>query len=401
LKFAAVLEDLESCFYDQGIAKFQDSDFTAAGFNSAQMVTQALTAIQRDEAAHATFLKQALQDNGVQPLSCQFDFDSVLTDVNTMAATARVVEMVGVGAYLGGATLLDDAVILDAAASILTIEARHQTLLNILSGVGASIPQAFDIPFTPSEVLAIAGGFIKGDCDTGITPTNPLSITNTGQVGEGTLLTFSAKGMSGTDNLFCNMLAGGMPFTLNLPLAQCIVPPGLNGPVAIWITSDDNPLANNVVDRDTTKQIAGPAVAFIDSDGDLISQLVRSSGTGTAASTTTTTTITPDEANSIIQGASATATASDSSNTSGTDSSSSPPSDSSSSGSGSAAPPSNPLPTNFRGKSPDGKVDVLGLSSVPAPSNLATASGSAPSSAPSDGAASASDSAASASTSSS
>jgi hypothetical protein len=83
-----------------------------------------------------------------------------------MAATARVVENVGVGAYLGGATLIDDPVLLDAAASILTVEARHQTVLNILSGASA-VPSAFDIPLTPSEVLALAGPFISG-CDVGI-----------------------------------------------------------------------------------------------------------------------------------------------------------------------------------------------------------------------------------------
>jgi hypothetical protein len=383
-QFANVLEDLETGFYTQGIAKFQEADFTAAGFNSAQMAGQLLTAIQRDESTHATFLKQALHDNGAEPLMCEFDFSSVLTDVTTMAATARVVEMVGVGAYLGGATLIDDPIFLDAAASILTVEARHSTLLNIFAGTGTSVPQAFDIPLTPPEVLSIAGGFIKGDCNTGITPTKTLTITNTGTVSEGTLLTFSADGLSGTDGFFCNMIAGGMPFALNLPLAECVVPQGLNGPVAIWITSDNNPLINNVIDRDTTKQVAGPALAFIDSCPELLGQLVRGSGTGSAATTETTTTITPDEANSIIQAASGTATASDPSNTSGTDSSSSPPSDSNSgSASVTSAPPSNPLPSDFTGLSPDGKVSVLGLSSVPAPTGSAAATSSASDSAPS------------------
>lgn len=377
LQFASVLEGLESEFYSKGIEKFGDSDFTDAGFTSAQMITEILTTIQLDESTHATVLKQALKDNGVEPLQCQFNFDSVLTDVATMAGTARVVEYVGVAAYLGGATLLDDPVILDAAASILTVEARHQTVLNIMSGTGSAIAQAFDTPFTPQEVLSIAGGFIQGDCDTGITPTNPLTLTNTGTVGVGTLLTFSANGISGTDGLFCNMMTGGMPFSLNLPLDQCIVPEGINGPVAIWVTSDNNPLINNVIDRDTTKMIAGPVVAFVDTASELLGQLVRGgSGTGSAATTTTTTTISPDEAASIIQGASATATASDPSNTSGMKSHS--PSDSSSGSNGVASPPSSsPLPTNFTGQSPDGKVDVLGLSSVSRPTDLSTASGSA------------------------
>lgn len=53
-----------------------------------------------------------------------------------------------------------------AAATILTVEARHQSLLNILNAA-TSIPASFDMALSPSQVLAIAGGFITG-CDLGI-----------------------------------------------------------------------------------------------------------------------------------------------------------------------------------------------------------------------------------------
>jgi hypothetical protein len=130
-----------------------------------------------------------------------------------------VVELVGVSAYLGGATLLDDPVLLDAAASILTVEARHQTLLNILAGQ-SSIPSAFDIALTPQEVLSIAGGFVDGPCDLGLTgeshtiffyfyanlneplATNPLTITNSGSPQAGDLLQFKATNITGTDVRF-------------------------------------------------------------------------------------------------------------------------------------------------------------------------------------------------------
>ena len=85
-----------------------------------------------------------------------------------MAATARIVEAVGVSAYLGGAALLSDPRLVTSAGAILTVEARHQTILNVLSGTGTAIPNAFDFALTPNEVLALAGPFISGPCDVGV-----------------------------------------------------------------------------------------------------------------------------------------------------------------------------------------------------------------------------------------
>jgi hypothetical protein len=105
------------------------------------------------------------------PLSgCSFDFSSVLTDVSTMVQTARLVENVGVGAYLGAAHIVGDATFLTAAASIVTIEARHQAILNIMQGVSPA-PQPFDIPLLPNEVLAMVGSFISG-CSLGVPGTS-------------------------------------------------------------------------------------------------------------------------------------------------------------------------------------------------------------------------------------
>jgi len=275
-QFANVLNQLEEKFYSQAISKFQDQDFTDAGFSSPQMVTEILTQIQQDEATHIVALQGGISAFGAAPLNCNFNVDSALTDVNTAAATARLLEFTGVSAFLGAANLLPPDLI-DAAGSILTVEARHSTLLNVFSGQGSSIPSAFDLGLTPQEILGIAGGFIDGPCDLGLTPTNTLTITNKDPIKAGTLLTVSGNGISGTDNLFCNMLQGGNATTLNLPLAQCNVPDNTNGPVALWITKDSTPLAGDVVARgkQTDAQVAGPAIFFVDSQPEMLGQMVR------------------------------------------------------------------------------------------------------------------------------
>lgn len=165
-----MLEQLETQFYTQALQKFQVSDFTAAGFSDPSVPIQQFQSIQSDESTHVTVLEQVIQSLNDSPISgCSFDFSSVLTSVSAMAPVARLVEYVGVGAYLGAAHLITDPIILTDAASIVTVEARHQTILNVLNG-GTAIPQAFDIPLLPQEVLALAGPFISG-CDVGISGT--------------------------------------------------------------------------------------------------------------------------------------------------------------------------------------------------------------------------------------
>lgn len=93
-----------------------------------------------------------------------------------MVATARVVENVGVSAYLGALTLLTDPELVTVAASILTVEARHQSILNLLSNA-TSIPQPFDVALTPGDVLAIADTFISG-CKLGFSGTSSEPLHN-------------------------------------------------------------------------------------------------------------------------------------------------------------------------------------------------------------------------------
>lgn len=97
------------------------------------------------------------------------------------------------------------------------------------------------------------------------------------------------------------MMVGGLAFSISLPISQCVVPNGVNGPVALWITSDSQPLINNPIDRATDKQVAGPTIAFIDSQPQLLGQMVR---TPASAPPPTPTTITLEQASSLINNAS-------------------------------------------------------------------------------------------------
>jgi len=363
-KFAKVLEDFEAQFYAAALAKFKAEDFTAAGFSEPEVAVEQFVAIGATEATHATVLEKALKSFGEEPIQgCQFSFDGALTDVATMAATARVVEDTGVAAYIGASTLLTDPILLTSAASILSVEARHSSILNVLSGTGSSVPQAFDLSMTPNEVLAIAGPFISG-CDVGIKANPSLAVTNTGSVGPGTKLEFKSDAITGaTDGLFCQMTVGGAAMSITLPFDDCVVPDGIDGPVLIHVTSDGTPLVNNVRDRATTQLVAGPLLTFIDTKPQKLSGLSRSaaappqggnnepapSPTDTSDESSTTETITPSEASEIIAGATTAG------NTASPAATAAPTGNN-----GAAAPPVSAKPNLKTGPSADGKISVDG-----------------------------------------
>ncbi|KAG7096511.1 hypothetical protein E1B28_003940 [Marasmius oreades] len=290
LKFADVLNQFEAQFYQAAMSKFVDSDYTDAGFVSSRIPLEQFTIIQNDETLHSSFLQSGLAALGESPVtSCKFNLDAATKDVATMTATARVVENLAVSAILGAAPLVGDPVILQAAASILTVEAKHQSMLNVLSSTGSSIPSAFDIPLAPSEVLAIAAPFFDGPCDLGIPAFPTLTITNDGPVTPGTKLTLKSDAINGTiceDELFCQMLLGGFPNSITVPFNNCVVPAGLNGPMAIWVTSDEQPLLFNSVDRQTNnnKLVAGPTMTFVDTQPQTLVQMLRAENAGTVTS---------------------------------------------------------------------------------------------------------------------
>jgi hypothetical protein len=190
-------------------------------------------------------------------------------------AAARVVEFVGVGAYLGAAHLLTDPSLLTAAGSILTVEARHQTILNMFNR-GFSIPTSFDMGFTPASVLAMASPFISG-CTIPITANPSLSITNTGSIGPGTSLQFQSSAISSgqSSSLYCQMAIPGAVDAEVFPYDQCVVPEGIDGPVAVYITNTAQPLLIDPVVQDSGCITAGPTLVFIDSEQeDVLSSVI-------------------------------------------------------------------------------------------------------------------------------
>ncbi|WP_437918161.1 ferritin-like domain-containing protein [Sphingobacterium sp. LRF_L2] len=210
LNYALTLEYLEAEFYTKGAA--------ATGLIPSGKPTAAIQTIRDHEIAHVNFLKQVLGDQAVSKPTFDFTaggtFSTVFTDYDTFLALAQAFEDTGVRAYKGQAGLLKgNQIVLTAALQIHAVEARHASHIRQMrkgrggtaaeqkpwitgandSGIGAAVDpvyagednkvqagiditslnsvsgklsveaatQAFDEPLAATEVLAIAGLFIK------------------------------------------------------------------------------------------------------------------------------------------------------------------------------------------------------------------------------------------------
>ncbi len=153
LNYALTLEYLEAAFYNGA---------TAANMALSPQVAAFLKTVTDDENKHVAFLKKGLGKKAVK--SPKFDFKGANTNVETFMKTAQVLENTGVHAYSGQALNIKTPAYVAAAVSILTIEARHASVIGLLNEGAAPTGKeiapngAFDTPFTAAKVLAAVKG---------------------------------------------------------------------------------------------------------------------------------------------------------------------------------------------------------------------------------------------------
>ncbi len=155
LNYALTLEYLERAFYNEASANGKITDPETVQF---------LQVVTRDERAHVAALRSALGRKAVRVP--KFNFKGTTSDQAMFQQTAYALENTGVHAYSGQATNIANPAITRVAVSILTIEARHASVIGriIKGGSGIAPNGAFDTAFTAAHVLNIVKGtgFIVG-----------------------------------------------------------------------------------------------------------------------------------------------------------------------------------------------------------------------------------------------
>jgi rubrerythrin len=159
LNFALTLEYLEAAFYNEATANQKKSSFIKDG--QTQVFLKTVTA---DENSHVAYLKKALGKKAVG--APKVDFGGTTSDEASFVKTALALENTGVHAYSGQALNIEAPATVGAALSILTVEARHASVIGLIaknSRKGIVPDGAFDVPFTAAKVLKAvkATGFLK------------------------------------------------------------------------------------------------------------------------------------------------------------------------------------------------------------------------------------------------
>ncbi len=151
LNYALTLEYLEAAFYNGAVANQHRNAFIPNNQPKSRIF---LSAVQGDENQHVAFLKKVLGSKAIK--KPRFNFHGDNAEYKRFLTASFTFENEGVHAYSGQAFNIKDPHVLAAALSIVTIEARHASVVGLLrndSDFGITPNGAFDKPFGASRVL--------------------------------------------------------------------------------------------------------------------------------------------------------------------------------------------------------------------------------------------------------
>ncbi|GAA6017169.1 hypothetical protein JCM10207_002559 [Rhodosporidiobolus poonsookiae] len=256
LNYALTLEYLERNFYANVLKKFNAAAFKKAGYSAE--VHARFVQLAKQEAEHASFLATALGDAAVT--DCTYLFG--LSSPKAAVATARLLENVGVAAYLGAAGDITTPAYLAAAASILTVEARHASYLNEINDA-SGFPATYDSGLNYAQVYSLAAPLIiPNTCGAGALPASIKAfpaltvVTKVPRAGHKSALQFAPlAGYTGA--YYGAFISGGQTIFAPVGAQQTInVPKGLSGLTYLVITTSPDTL-------DNSNTVAGPGVLYL------------------------------------------------------------------------------------------------------------------------------------------
>jgi len=149
LNFALTLEYLESSFYKEAKSRAKASG----------ELKSLIDLIGRDEDEHVGALTETIKKLGGKPVA-EPKFDFPYSGTSGFLKLAQTFEDTGVSAYNGAAPQIKSKEVLEAAGSIVQVEARHAAAIRLQNGDEPS-PVAFDPALSEAKVLKAVEPFIQ------------------------------------------------------------------------------------------------------------------------------------------------------------------------------------------------------------------------------------------------
>jgi serine-rich repeat adhesion-like glycoprotein len=148
LNFALTLEYLESTFYKEATTRARASGD----------LKKLIELVGRDEEEHVGALTETIKKLGGKPVA-EPKFDFPYSGTSGFLRLAQTFEDTGVSAYNGAAPQVKSKEVLEAAGSIVQVEARHAAAIRLQNGAEPS-PEAFDPALPEAKVLKAVEPFI-------------------------------------------------------------------------------------------------------------------------------------------------------------------------------------------------------------------------------------------------
>jgi rubrerythrin len=149
LNFALTLEYLEAAFYKEAKTRAKASGD----------LKSLIDLVGRDEEEHVGALTETIKKLGGKPVA-EPKFDFPYSGTAGFLKLAQTFEDTGVSAYNGAAPQIKSAEVLEAAGSIVQVEARHAAAIRLQNGDEPS-PVAFDPALPKAKVLKAVEPFIQ------------------------------------------------------------------------------------------------------------------------------------------------------------------------------------------------------------------------------------------------
>jgi rubrerythrin len=149
LNFALTLEYLEAAFYEEAKSRAKASG----------ELKSLIDTIARDEEEHVGALTETIKKLGGKPVA-EPKFDFPYSGTGGFLKLAQTFEDTGVSAYNGAAPQIKSREVLEAAGSIVQVEARHAAAIALQNGADPS-PVAFDPALPRAKVLKAVEPFIQ------------------------------------------------------------------------------------------------------------------------------------------------------------------------------------------------------------------------------------------------